>query len=194
MTKFFVPGHSEKSGEDLYVWIIRYVEAMTDYQIRPGRIFSLSYAREGQEFRAAVGEVDARTGQLVVAILRADAYLICTPYYGVQRGEPIRVEFGAARGVEYFEGLDHAREGFKVAVEVVDGAAGSLRSRLEAATEALKPVLLEDFPASLAAEFLSLRHKLGWRGSREETIRQMTDGEAADAVAAIRRLYVELLA
>ena len=193
MAKFFVPGNAPQSSESVYDWIVRYVKAVTDCEIEPVRIFSLDYTHEGRQFKVTVGERDPRTGQLVIAILRSDAYLICTPYYGVRMGEPMRVSVSEVREVQYFEGLDHARQYLSAAVQVLDAGDGSLQSRVHAAAAALSPVLLDDFPAGMAGDYLSLMHKLGWRGSQDDTIRQMTDAEAEDAAAAIRVLYVDVL-
>src|SRR5687768_1328134 len=113
MAKFFIPGNAPRRSEEIYDWIVRYVKEMLDCEIEPARIYSLEYIHEGERHSVTVGEEDQRTRQLVVAILRSDVYLICTPYYGVRRGEPMRIEFSNAIAVEYFEGIDHARVRFK---------------------------------------------------------------------------------
>lgn len=193
MTKFFIPGNTPERSEQVYAYVIRYVEAMLDCDIDPVRICSVVYIHEGQPVRAAVGEIEPRTGQLVIAILRSDAYLICTPYYGVQRGEPIRVGLSEANEVQYFEGLDNARENLKVAVKALDTSQGSIQSRIHSAAVALAPVVIDDFPPTLVADFFSLRHKLSWKGNQADTIDLMSDAEAEDAAAAIRALYVDVL-
>ena len=43
------------------------------------------------------------------------------------------------------------------------------------------------------ADFLSLKHKLSWKGNQADTIDLMSDAEAQDAAAAIRALYVDVL-
>ena len=96
MAKFFIPGNGPQRSEEIYVWIIRYVREMLDCEIEPVRIYSMSYSRDGQRYTARVGEEEPRTRQLVIAILRSTQYLICTPYYGVRRGEPMKVEFADA--------------------------------------------------------------------------------------------------
>ncbi len=193
MTKFFIPGNSTKASEEIYEWIIRYVKAMLDCEIDQARISSLDYTYKGQQFKATVGQVEPRTGQLVIAILRSNAYLICTPYYGVQRGAPMRVDFSEAVEVEYFDGLDHARAKFLAAVKALDGTSGSLHSKIHAAAVALAPVVIDDFPTSMVADFLSLKHKLGWRSNLDDTISYMSETDVEDAAAAIRALYVDLL-
>jgi hypothetical protein len=194
MTKFFVPANRPNRAEEVYQWIVRYVKAMLDCDIDPVRIFSLNYRHDGQEYRAVVGETDPRTGQLVVAILRSDCYLICTPYYGVSRGEPISIPFTNAIEVQYFEGLDNARENLKIAVHALDSGEGSIQHRLHVAATALSSVTLEDFPATIAGDYLSLQHRLSWHGGQNETIDAMTEDEAEATATAVRSLYVDSLA
>jgi hypothetical protein len=193
MTKFFVPGNTAARSEEIYQWILRYVKAMLDCKLDAARIYALSYTRDGQQLKVTVGEVDPRTGQLVIAILRSDTYLICTPYYGVQRGEPMQVTFAEANEVQYFEGLDNARQKFEAAVKALDAASGSIQSRVQSATSALSSVEMDELPATMAADYLSLKYKLSWRGTQEGTIAQMSDAEASDAAGAVKALYVDLL-
>ncbi len=193
MTGFFIPGNTPARSEEVYAYVVSYVKAMLDCEIDPVRICAFDYTHEGQQFTAAVGEIEPRTGQLVIAILRSDAYLICTPYYGVQRGEPIRVGFSEVSGVRYFEGLDNARENLEVAVNALDTGAGSVKARIHAAAVALAPVAIGDFPTAMAADFLSLKHKLTWRGNQADTIDGMSDAEAEGAAAAMRALYRDVL-
>jgi hypothetical protein len=194
VTRFFIPGNSPARSEEIYQWLVTYVNAvLLDCQVDPIRIFSLAYRHEGKPFRATVGEVDTRSGQLVIAILRADTYLICTPYYGVQRGEPIPVRFTDADEVQYFEGLGNALEALSLAVKALDGD-GAIRSRLQSAALALERVGIDDLPATLVPDFISLGYKLTWRGDREATLEQITDTEGESAAAAIRAMYVHVLA
>ena len=195
MAKFFIPGNTSQRSEEIYAWIIRYVKEMTDCEIEPVRIFSLDYTHEGRQFTATVGQEEPRTRQLVIAILRSDAYLICTPYYGVRRGEPMRIDFSDVGDVRYFEleGLDLARERFSVAVRTLDQPSGSIQSRVHSAAIALSSVPQYDFPPAIVGEFLSVKHKLSWRGDQAETIRQMSDAQGEDAAAAIKSLYVDVL-
>jgi hypothetical protein len=51
---------------------------MPDCKIDPVRILSQEYTHEGQQFRATAGEIEPRTGQLVIAILRSNADLTGT--------------------------------------------------------------------------------------------------------------------
>ena len=194
MTKFFIPGNSPARSEEIYQWLVRYVHAvLLDCQVDPIRIFSLAYRHEGKPFRATVGDVDSRTGQLVIAILRADTYLICTPYYGVQRGEPIPVNFSEVDDVQYFEGLGNALEALNLSVKALDSGAPK-GSRLRSAALALACVGIDDFPATMVPDFMSLNYQLSWRGDREATLDQMTEAEEEKAASAIRALYLNALA
>lgn len=193
MAKFFIPGSTPKRSEEIYLWIVRYVKAMMDCEIEPARIYSLAYSYEGRHLRATVGEEEPRTRQLVIAILRSNTYLICTPYYGVRRGEPMQISFSDVSEVQYFEGLDRARETLKTAVQALDGGSHSFQSQIHSAATTLDAVLLDDFPPIVAGNFLSLKHKLTWRGNPNDTIFHMSDAEAEDAAAAIRALYVDVL-
>jgi hypothetical protein len=194
VTRFFIPGNSPARSEEIYQWLVTYVHAvLLDCQVDPIRIYSLTYRHQGQVFRATVGELDQRTGQLVVAILRADTYLICTPYYGVQRGEPLSVSLTDADEVLYFEGIGNALEGLSLAVRALDHEA-PLADRLRRAALALTPVGIDDFLPTRVADFISLSYKLTWRGNREATLGGMTDSEGEKAAAAIRTLYVQVLA
>jgi hypothetical protein len=193
MAKFFIPENTPRRSEELYQWIVRYVTAMLDCQIDPVRIYSLDYTRDGHQFKATVGEIEPRTGQLVMAILRSDSFLICTPYYGVRRGEPLPVAVAELCSVQYFEGLDNAREGLAVAVRTIDAGAGPIQSRLQLAAAAIATVGIGDFPPALVPDFLSLKYKLTWQGDQGVTIGQMDDSEAEAAAAAIKALYVDTL-
>jgi hypothetical protein len=53
---------------------------------------------------------------------------------------------------------------------------------------------IDDFPASMVADFISLEYKLTWRGDRKSTLARMTDAEGERAATAIRSLYVQVLA
>jgi hypothetical protein len=193
MTKFFMPANSRGRSEEVYEWIVRYVEAMLDCKVDPVRVFSIEYTHEGKPYKATVGEVDTRSGQLVVAILRSETYLICTPYYGVERGEPLPVAFSDVIDVQYFEGLDNARQKLKIAVEALDARDGSIQSRVHTASAAFDQVAIDDLPPGLVADFLSLKHKLTWKGTQDETIDLMSDAEAEAAASSIRALYVDAL-
>jgi hypothetical protein len=193
MPRFFVPESGSVGSEDLYQWIVRYVQAVIDCQVGPARILSLAYTAEGRQWESTVGEPDPRTGQLVMAILRSADYLICTPYYGVRRGQPLRIASSDVTQVRYFDGLENASKHLRQAIDVLDTDSGTLQSRLRSAVVQLGQLSLDDFPPIMAADFLSLQHLLSWRGEYDATIREMPDSEALTAALAMRALYVDVL-
>jgi hypothetical protein len=111
----------------------------------------------------------------------------------VQRGEPIPVSFSEAGEVQYFEGLGNALEALNLAVRALDSDA-TIGPRLRLAALALERAGFDDFPGTMVPDFISLSHKLTWRGDREATLARMTDAEAESAAAAIRALYIHVLA
>jgi hypothetical protein len=193
MAKFFIPGSAPNRTEEMYAWIVRYVKAMMDCEVDPVRIYSLAFSHEGRQLRVTIGEEEPRTRQLVIAILRSNTYLICTPYYGVRRGEPMQVSFSDVSEVQYFEGIDRARETLKTAVQALDDSSNSSQAQIHSAATTLDAVLVDDFPPVVAGEFLSVKHKLTWRGNPDDTIHHMSAAEAEDTAAAIRALYVDVL-
>jgi len=192
--RFFIPGADPDITEDFYNWIVRYVHEMTDVVVEPARIFSISYIHEGQQFLVRVGEPEPRTNQLVMAIFRSDSYLICTPYYGVRRGEPISIARSDVRDVVYFEGLDTAREALATAVNLLDAQDGALlQSTIMEAGRLVNALTLDDFPATLSGDFLSLKHKLIWIGISNGSTGAIDEVMARTTVYAIRSLYVDIL-
>ena len=195
MPLFFIPGnHTPQRAEEIYEYIVGFVKELIGCEIEPARIYSLTYTRDGQRFTVTVDGQEPRTGQVVMAILRSNDYLICTPSHGVRRGEPLQIGLSEVDEIEYFEGtLDHVREKFRVAVATLDEGSGSIQSRVHSAAVTLATVFLDDSPPTIVSDLLSLNHKLAWRGNLDDTIAQMSDAEAEDAAAAIRALYVDVL-
>ena len=93
------------------------------------------------------------------------------------------------------DNLDYVREKVSAAVATLDSGSGSasLKKRLRSAAITVIAVFVNDFPASIVGDFLSLQHKLAWRGNLDDTINQMTEAEAEDAADALRALYVDVL-
>ena len=75
-----------------------------------------------------------------------------------------------------------------------DIAVGTIKAVVIRKAEAGQSVGIEDFPVALVPEFLSLSYKLSWRGDREATADRMTEAEGESAAAAIRALYLNVLA
>jgi hypothetical protein len=96
--------------------------------------------------------------------------------------------------------LTYARSKFRVAVHILDGPGGALKERLAEASRRILALPLDDLPPLLAADYVSLRHRLSWRGTldgvpgAEATLEQMDDLDAEATARLIRELYVNLLA
>jgi len=101
--KFFVPGVKSEEGTEKNIARIRkFAEKTTGAALTERRIFRISYQCEGEEMSAEVGKPEPSCGEPVIAILEADAFLICTPSNGVLSGAPVRVEKKEADTVEEF--------------------------------------------------------------------------------------------
>jgi len=95
---FFVPGHGGRATA---------AEAVDAIAARLGRVLkapvsaqrfaALVYTHDGTRYRSDVGEIDPRTGETVVCILRQEEpgqYLVCTPKRGAEAGLPLLVGDG----------------------------------------------------------------------------------------------------
>lgn len=103
MPEFFMPGaDDENKAIDAWLATKTFAEQSLGWVVSERLIFRLAYTHDGDDFVATVGEVDDRTGDLVVAILESNTYLVCTPNRGVLRGEPILVGREEAFEVEDF--------------------------------------------------------------------------------------------
>lgn len=97
-------------------------------------------------------------------------------------------------------GLIYARSKFAMAVQILDDRQAEAKDRLFEAGRRFISVSMEDFPPILAADYVSLRHRLTWRrpdtreASLQITVDSMDDEDLESAGLAIRRLYVDLLA
>jgi hypothetical protein len=102
--KFFIPlADNEQQAEEVYTGIKKFAKENLAWNIQDDRIYSLSYRYNGQKYFARVSEVETLTHDFVVAILKSNAYLICTKNRGVLRGEPILVGYQDAISIEYFD-------------------------------------------------------------------------------------------
>lgn len=90
--RFFVPDVNDgKKAEEIYVAIIKFAEDSLGWKISNRRIFNITYEYKGKEYHAEVGKISRRVSETITAILDSEAYLICTPNRGVERGAPILV-------------------------------------------------------------------------------------------------------
>ena len=87
--KFFVPAATDdKNAELIYDGIRQFNGASRPITNR--RIFSIHWLHEGKLYYAEVGQPEAKTHDLVLAILETDQiYYVCTVNRGGLRGDPI---------------------------------------------------------------------------------------------------------
>ncbi|MDD2361942.1 MAG: hypothetical protein PHH84_03140 [Oscillospiraceae bacterium] len=102
--KFFIPAANDvEQANNVYLAIKEFAKDNTSWSIEDDRIYCLKYRHSGKDYYAIVGEHENRTGDLVLAILKSNTYLICTINRGGVRGEPILVGYNEATYIEYFE-------------------------------------------------------------------------------------------
>ena len=90
--RFFVPAvKDETQAEEVWVSIKKFAEESLRWKISERRIFSIAYQHQDKDYHVEVGKPDPRNNELVIAILKSNTYLVCTPNRGVVRGIPILV-------------------------------------------------------------------------------------------------------
>lgn len=104
--RFFIPGaETPEEAEQVYAATKKFAAETMGWEIGDGRIRSITYTDKGKSVRATVGEPEPREGQLVVAILDSNTYLVCTPNRGVIRDMPIMVGKLEVTHVDWFDEL-----------------------------------------------------------------------------------------
>ncbi|MPZ48066.1 MAG: hypothetical protein GEU75_01930 [Dehalococcoidia bacterium] len=205
MPRFFLPGLEDNPelAEETYGAIKLFARDKTLWRIQPDRIYSLGYRRDGEEFQVAVGRAEPRTGERVIAILRSEAYLVCTATHGGVGGPPLIVHFGDVFARQDFDAEDpgspsspsFAYETLARAIATLDSPSDNPGERLLEAAWPLIGLNLDDFPPLLAADFLSLLHRLTWRQAQDgesslrKTVSQMTDEEVDAAARSLHALF-----
>lgn len=96
MPAFFIPmAQDPAEAERVYAATVAFLERQ-GYPVSPERIYALSYTHNGRKLVDRVGDVNAHTGEVVVAIFQpsepARPYYVCTANRGVLRGEPVLVD------------------------------------------------------------------------------------------------------
>ncbi len=101
--KFFLPHtNDDQQAEIVYQGIKRYASRATGLAIADQKIFKIAFAHREREYQAEVGRVEEVSGEIIVAILESDMFMICTANRGIVRGRPIMVEKGKVHTIEYF--------------------------------------------------------------------------------------------
>lgn len=105
MPKFFLPKYEAEAAaaEEVYGAIRLFETGKSGWEILPDRIFRIRWSHDGKDYETEVGKPEPYEGAMTVAILRSNAYLVCTPNRGVIRGDPILVGLSEIRDVELFE-------------------------------------------------------------------------------------------
>lgn len=102
--KFFIPHAKDKTQEaNVYDATKKFAKKTTEWDIEDDKIFSVRYVHNGKNYYSEVGKVETYEGEEVIAILKSNTYLICTPNRGVIRGMPILVGFNEAIEVIHFD-------------------------------------------------------------------------------------------
>jgi hypothetical protein len=104
--KFFIPHEPDAAkAEKLYEAIRKLAKNTLGWKITRRRIFRLTISDNGKECHAEVGKQDPLTGELVVAILDSNCYLVCTPIRGMRKGDvpPVMVAKDESAWAEEFE-------------------------------------------------------------------------------------------
>jgi len=102
--KFLVPAaRSPEQAEEVYEGIKKFAKQTLGWEIESARICSITYKDKMKTVTATVGGHEPREGEVVVAILESNTYLVCTPNRGVLRGMPIMVGKQEVSHVELFE-------------------------------------------------------------------------------------------
>ena len=103
--KFFIPhAKDENQTKDVYDSIIKYAKKTLEWDIdEKAKIREIEYMHNEKIHRAEVGKNNKLNGEEVIAILKSNAYLVCTPNRGVIRGLPILVGEKEIKHIEYFD-------------------------------------------------------------------------------------------
>ena len=92
MPQFFLPLTEGPDEAELYWQMTKsFVEARIGLEVSERRIFHVDYRHNEQDFEAEVGEPEPRTGEVCVAILESNSFLVCTPSRGAGHGDPILI-------------------------------------------------------------------------------------------------------
>jgi len=102
--KFFIPqAERPEQAEEVYAATKKFAAETMGWQIGDARVRRITYTDKGKLVRATVGNPEPREGELVIAILESNTYLVCTPNRGVLCGMPIMIGKREVTDVEYFE-------------------------------------------------------------------------------------------
>lgn len=102
--RFFIPrAKDEIMAEEVYLAIKKHVENEMEWEVSEERIFRIKYTHNGIRALAQVGQPEPDINEPIFAILRSNAYLVCTPNRGVFKGLPLLIGNEEVQSVEHFE-------------------------------------------------------------------------------------------
>jgi len=104
--KFFVPTANNKEEETKYYdAIIKFNggHGSGNWEITDRHIFSIDFVHDGKRYYAEVGKFTNFNGEMVMAILESNAFMVVTMNRGFLRDMPILVGKEAAYAVVDFE-------------------------------------------------------------------------------------------
>lgn len=102
--KYFLPAAKDDGeAEETFQAIRKFAKMTLGWETSDRKIFRLKYKHDGKDYYAEVGKTDQDTGEIIIAILESNAYLICTPNRGVLRGMPLLVGKESAYSIEDFD-------------------------------------------------------------------------------------------
>ncbi len=90
--EFFVPAcDSAEEAEKVWEATRTFAQENLGWEVSGKRIFRITGVHDGKAIDCEVGKAEPYEGNMVIAILESNAYLVCTANRGVLRGEPILV-------------------------------------------------------------------------------------------------------
>ena len=102
--KFFVPAVSDpEKAEELYQATRKLAADTKGWPIVARRIPGITFWNQGKIVEAVVGGREPCEGELVIAILESETYLVCTPNRGFLKGDPLMVSKREVIASEDFE-------------------------------------------------------------------------------------------
>jgi|KBSMisStandDraft_5_1062788.scaffolds.fasta_scaffold17759_6 hypothetical protein len=102
--KFFVPqAKSEEEAAHTCNATKTFAAETTGWKITDRRIQGIVFRDKKKTVHAEVGKHEPICGEMLIAILESNTFLLCTPNRGVLRGEPIMV---GKREVDYITDFD----------------------------------------------------------------------------------------
>jgi hypothetical protein len=102
--RFFTPLTEEADKTEQVLNKVRTSAASTTgWTVTDRRIFRIAFRHNGKDLVDEVGKPDPSNGEVVIAILESNAFLVCTHSRGVDWGTPLLVGHDDAYSIADFE-------------------------------------------------------------------------------------------